>query len=376
MALYGYNSNGFASHRLEEALIILAENGMRAVAITPDVPHLDPRTSTSSEVKNIAKLCKDLNLVVIIETGARYVLDSKRKHRPNLLESDESRMVRIRFLQQMLEWCDIFESPVLSFWSGTLPEGQDESLARCLFLDAVCSLKNSAPKTLEFAIEPEPGHLISTLSDFTSLEPELPAGVGLCLDIGHLLVNDVYTPAEAIKKHADIIKTVQLDELAQALRSIGEPIFGQSVKDISGGKLLKQLFNITEKFNMQTQPQLLLLQKTMVVVEGVARKLNPNTNIWSTSKPVLEKWLKQTKDPINNISETLKETSEVIKRLPEFPKMMDKANQALSYLASGKIPDNSNSYSALKEKELELKSFRNQSFVGLLLLVFFAFIVF
>ena len=171
-------------------------------------------------------------------------------------------------------------------------------------------------------------------------------------------------------------KTVQLDELAQALRSIGEPIFGQSVKDISGGKLLKQLFNITEKFNMQTQPQLLLLQKTMVVVEGVARKLNPNTNIWSTSKPVLEKWLKQTKDPINNISETLKETSEVIKRLPEFPKMMDKANQALTYLASGKIPDNSNSYSALKEKELELKSFRNQSIVGLLLLVFFAFIVF
>ena len=61
-------------------------------------------------------------------------------------------------------------------------------------------------------------------------------------------------------------KNVNVDELAQALRSIGEPIFGQSVKDISGGKLLKQLFDITEKFNMQTQPQLLLLQKTMVVV--------------------------------------------------------------------------------------------------------------
>ena len=81
---------------------------------------------------------------------------------------------------------------------------------------------------------------------------------------------------------------VHADELAQALRSIGEPIFGQSVKNISGGRLLKQLFDVTEKFNMQTQPQLLLLQKTMVVVEGVARKLNPNTNIWETSKPVLE----------------------------------------------------------------------------------------
>ena len=111
-----------------------------------------------------------------------------------------------------------------------------------------------------------------------------------------------------------------VDELAQALRSIGEPIFGQSVKDISGGKLLKQLFDVTEKFNMQTQPQLLLLQKTMVVVEGVARKLNPNTNIWETSKPVLEKWLKETKDPINNLTDTLKDSAEVIKKLPEFQK--------------------------------------------------------
>jgi len=171
-------------------------------------------------------------------------------------------------------------------------------------------------------------------------------------------------------------QNVQVEELAQALRSIGEPIFGQSIKDISGSKLLKQLFDITEKFNMQTQPQLLLLQKTMVVVEGVARKLNPNTNIWETSKPVLEKWLKETKDPINNFTDTLKDSAEVLKRLPELPKIMDKANQALSYLASGKIPQDSNSYSALKEKELEMKSFRNQGIIGLLLLVFFGFIVF
>ena len=57
----------------------------------------------------------------------------------------------------------------------------------------------------------------------------------------------------------------------------------------------------------------------MVVVEGVARKLNPSTNIWTTSKPVLETWLRETKDPITNLNETLKSTSEVIRRLPEFP---------------------------------------------------------
>ncbi len=171
-------------------------------------------------------------------------------------------------------------------------------------------------------------------------------------------------------------QNVQIGELAQALRSIGEPIFGQSVKDISGGKLLKQLFDVTAKFNMQTQPQLLLLQKTMVVVEGVARSLNPETNIWDTSKPVLEKWLKETKDPITSIADTIKDSAEVLKRLPELPKIMDKANQALTFMASGQIPQNSNSYSALKEKELEMKSFKNQSIIGLLLLVFLGFIVF
>ena len=169
---------------------------------------------------------------------------------------------------------------------------------------------------------------------------------------------------------------VPIDDLSQALRSIGEPIFGQAVKDISGGKLLKQLFDVTEKFNMQTQPQLLMLQKTMVVVEGVARKLNPETNIWVTSRPVLESWLKETKDPMNTISETIQNTSEVIKRLPELPQIMDKANQALTFLAGGQIPQNSNSYTALNAKKSEMIAFRNQSIIGILALVILGLLVF
>ena len=171
-------------------------------------------------------------------------------------------------------------------------------------------------------------------------------------------------------------KNTQMESLSQALRSIGEPIFGQKVKDISGGKLLKQLFDITEKFNMQTQPQLLMLQKTMVVVEGVARKLNPDTNIWDTSKPVLEKWLKETKNPISNLTDSLKNTANAINKLPDLPEMMEKANQALTFLASGGIPQSSNSYSAFKDKQLELKSFRNQTIIGIIALVFFSILVF
>ena len=171
-------------------------------------------------------------------------------------------------------------------------------------------------------------------------------------------------------------KNTSLSEFAQALRSIGEPIFGQSVKNISGSKLLNQLFEVTEKFDMQTQPQLLLLQKTMVVVEGVARKLDPETNMWETSKPILENWLKETKDPLNKINKTFINTSEVIKRLPELPEIMDKANQALTLISEGKITPNSSTYYSLKKEKLKIKSYRNNFIIAFLILVIFLLLVF
>ena len=93
-------------------------------------------------------------------------------------------------------------------------------------------------------------------------------------------------------------------------------------------------------------------------------------------RQVLENWLRETKDPMTTINETIKSTSEVIKRLPEFPEIMDKANQALTYLASGQIPQNSNSYTALNTKKSEMTAFRNQSIIGFLVLVIFGLLVF
>ncbi len=173
-----------------------------------------------------------------------------------------------------------------------------------------------------------------------------------------------------------VSKNVSKDEFAQALRSIGEPIFGQSVKNISGGKLLSQLFEITEKFNMQTQIQLLLLQKTMVVVEGVARKLDQDTNIWNISKPILEEWLIETKDPINKAGEVINDASEILKRLPELPTIMDRANEVMTLIAEGKFNPNTLAYHSLREEELKLELMRNKILGGLLILVIFALIVF
>ena len=171
-------------------------------------------------------------------------------------------------------------------------------------------------------------------------------------------------------------KETSKDEFAQALRSIGEPIFGQSVKNISGSKLLSQLFEVTEKFNMQTQIQLLLLQKTMVVVEGVARKLDPDTNIWSVSKPILEDWIKDIKDPISKVSDVVDKASEVLKRLPELPIIMDKANDVMTLMAEGKFNPNTLAYKSLKEEKLKLELARNKMIGGFLILVIFVLLVF
>ena len=173
-----------------------------------------------------------------------------------------------------------------------------------------------------------------------------------------------------------VSENVSKDEFSQALRSIGEPIFGQSFKNISGSRLLSQLFEVTEKFNMQTQIQLLVLQKTMVVVEGVARNLDPETNIWDISKPVLEDWIKETKDPINKVSEALKNTSEVFKRIPDLPNIMDRANDVMTLIAEGKFNPNTMAYHSLKNEELKLEIMRNKILGGVLILVIFAVIVF
>ena len=171
-------------------------------------------------------------------------------------------------------------------------------------------------------------------------------------------------------------KNVSKDEFAQALRSIGEPIFGQSVKDISGGRLLNQLFEVTERFNMQTQIQLLLLQKTMVVVEGVSRKLYPETNIWDISKPILEDWLKDVKNPINKAEEAIINASEVLKRLPNLPIIMDRANDVMTLISEGKFNPNTMAYRSLREEELKLELMRNKVFGGVLILVILGLIVF
>ena len=112
-----------------------------------------------------------------------------------------------------------------------------------------------------------------------------------------------------------------VEEFAQALRSVGEPIFGQDASQISMAKLLAHLFDVTERFGMETRLELILLQRTMVVVEGVSRYLNPSLNIWDVAKPVVEDYIRTYLGPraaLKDLGRTLEVISRFGPRLPEI----------------------------------------------------------
>jgi ubiquinone biosynthesis protein len=116
-----------------------------------------------------------------------------------------------------------------------------------------------------------------------------------------------------------------VDAFTQACRSIGEPIMGRKLQDISLGRMLAQLFQVTEQFEMETQPQLLLLQKTMVLAEGVGRHLAPEINMWTLARPLIEDWMRTNRGPEARIVDTMAELAALFDRLPQLVRDIERA---------------------------------------------------
>ena len=115
-----------------------------------------------------------------------------------------------------------------------------------------------------------------------------------------------------------------LDAFTQACRSIGEPILGRPLHEISIARLLAQLFQVTEQFEMETQPQLLLLQKTMVLVEGVGRRLDPDVNIWSLARPLIEEWMRDNRGPEARLRQQIDTVLETLDEIPRLLRSLDR----------------------------------------------------
>jgi ubiquinone biosynthesis protein len=130
-------------------------------------------------------------------------------------------------------------------------------------------------------------------------------------------VAEIHFEAQYVPPHHSV------EEFATALRAAGEPIRGLPVKDISVGRMLESLFSITRDFDMQTQPHLLLLQKTMVMNEGVASALNPDINMWETAEPFISEWIRSELGPEAYYADRIIEIVRALKKLPELIDRLD-----------------------------------------------------
>jgi ubiquinone biosynthesis protein len=130
------------------------------------------------------------------------------------------------------------------------------------------------------------------------------------------LTGDYRKVAEVHFRAGYVPPNQSMEMFTQAIRAIAEPILDKPINDISLGKLLGLMLQVTETFQMETQPQLLLLQKTMLVTEGVGRKLNPDVNMWSLSRPLIEDWMRENRGPEARVRDAVTDIAGAIERLP------------------------------------------------------------
>jgi L-ribulose-5-phosphate 3-epimerase len=187
--LWGFNTNGFAHHRLEDTIAILAELGFGSVAITLDYNALDPYDRhLRRKLVAVRNLLHGRGLHSVVETGARFLLDPWRKHRPTLLDPPRQAQLRFDFLQKAVDIAKALGSDAVSFWSGAAPAGTRAELLSRRLVRACRKLADyAADRGVRLAFEPEPGMFVAVMEHFAELHERVdhPA-FGLTLDIGHL----------------------------------------------------------------------------------------------------------------------------------------------------------------------------------------------
>lgn len=217
---FGYGTNGFGNHRLTEALDMLAELGYAGVALTLDHDHLDPfDDELTSRVAALARRLDRLGLSVMIETGARYLLDPWHKHQPTLL-SESGRERRVELLTRAVRIAADLGAEAVSFWSGIKPsevpdaQAWDRLTSGC---DAV--LRTADAYGVPLGFEPEPGMFVETMAGYEQLVARLdrPERFGLTLDIGHCRCLEPLPVPDCVRRGADQLVNVQIDDMRRGV---------------------------------------------------------------------------------------------------------------------------------------------------------------
>lgn len=211
----GYGTNGFTDHPLPVALELLVEQGYDAVALTLGHPHLDPFAEDLDEqLHSLRATLDELGLRVVIETGTRFLLDPRHKHRPALV--DEEAASRLTFLRRAVDIAAALRAECVSFFSGVLPTGTTPEAGWQRLASRVAEIVEYARgKNVLLAVEPEPGMLIETVSDVLRLRAELgnPDNLRITVDIGHCVVVEPGGLRGALLQAGPLLANVQLDDM-------------------------------------------------------------------------------------------------------------------------------------------------------------------
>lgn len=233
--LPGYNTNGFAHHRLEDAVVLLADLGYRSIALTLDHHALDPfAADLSAQRDRIAALLARRRLRCVIETGARFLLDPWRKHQPTLLDADPAaRAVRLDFLTRAVDLAADLGADAVSFWSGTPPAAEpDEEHWRRLVDSCLRLCDHADRRDVRLAFEPEPGMFVDTMTRFADLSAQVAhPRFGLTLDIGHLYCTGETPVTPHLEQWADVLWNVHLEDIRDGIHD--HRMFGEGDVDFA-----------------------------------------------------------------------------------------------------------------------------------------------
>jgi L-ribulose-5-phosphate 3-epimerase len=232
--LVGYNTNGLAHHRLDDAFALLADLGYQGVAITPDVGQLDPYRLQPGEAAALRRRAEDLGLVLALETGSRFLIDPRVKHGPSLLAEDaDEREPRRDFLRRCIDLAAELGAEVVSTWAGAAPGGEvgdarspkvDAPRLEQLWTrltDEILPLADyAAARGGRLGFEPEPGMFVERPAGYSELQrrvgTDAPA-LGLTLDVGHLLCTGDLPVGAAFREAAPELIHVHLADIAGGL---------------------------------------------------------------------------------------------------------------------------------------------------------------
>ncbi|WP_089156472.1 sugar phosphate isomerase/epimerase family protein [Micromonospora sp. NBS 11-29] len=212
---YAYNTNGMTSHRLDDALALLADTGYDGVALTLDVAHHDPYApDLAGRTARLARRLAGLGLDSVVETGARFLLDARRKHHPTLVSPDGTDRARRRdFLRTCVDVAADLGSEAVAFWAGVPEPGTDRRRCWGWLVDGVREVVEYATgRGVRCAFEPEPGMLVDDCDDWARLAAQVP-GLTLALDTGHCLVSGRYPPAAAVRAFGPVLGACAVEDM-------------------------------------------------------------------------------------------------------------------------------------------------------------------